>query len=158
MDLAEAHAHGGGKVTKRRIVIAVVGTGIANVVLGASIAHLVGVERLIAALQSHGLRVIGQPSDLVPHVVVRILAGAVVALLFIALVPRYGVRVKGALVTALFAWALLYAHTAWGHHHIELFDASLAWTFAIAGLVEIVLTALVAGWIAAGRGFWTARP
>jgi hypothetical protein len=145
-------------VSPKRVAIAAIVAGAANVVIGASIAQLVGVERLQEALRSHGLRVIGEPSDVLPHVVVRILTGVAVTLLFWALSARFGARVKGALVTALFAWALLYAHTAWGHEHIGLFDASLAWTFAVAGLAELVLTAFVAGWTAAGRAFWAARP
>jgi hypothetical protein len=141
-------------VTRARVAIAAAVAGVANVVLGAGIAHGIGVEKLEEALRSHGLRVIGEPSDIVPHVVVRILTGALVALLFAGLAPRFGAGPRGAVVTALFAWALLYAHTAWGYAHIGLFDASLAWTFAIAGLVEIVATAFLAGWVARGNGFW----
>ncbi|MGH7726959.1 MAG: hypothetical protein ACREOU_16165 [Candidatus Eiseniibacteriota bacterium] len=141
-------------MTAARVLGAGLVAAVTNVVVGASLAHAVGVERLQAALRDHGLRVIGQPSDLVPHIVVRMLIGISVTLLFVCLVPRFGARVRTALVTAGFAWAFMAAYTAWGHEHIGLFTRDLALTFAGCGAVELTLTALVGGWVASGRGFW----
>ncbi len=141
-------------MTPARVLGAGLAAGVTNVVVGASLAHVVGVERLQAALRDHSLRVIGEPSDIVPHVVVRLLIGLTVTLLFVGLVPRFGARVRTALVAAAFAWAFMAAYTAWGHEHIGLFTRSLALTFAGCGAVELTVTALVGGWIASGRGFW----
>jgi hypothetical protein len=83
------------------------------------------------------------------------LLGLAVTVLFAALVPRFGAGPRSALVAAGFAWAFVYAHSAWAHHHIALFTAGMAWRLAALGLVEMVGTALAGGWAWVGRGFWS---
>ena len=63
-----------------------------NLVVGIGFAHTLGVERLQSRLVSHGLRAIGQPSDALPHVMVRLLIGAAVTLLFVCVTPLGGDR------------------------------------------------------------------
>ena len=143
-------------MTAGRIVLAGLAAGAVNLVLGFAFAHLSGmVETFQSILRSHGLRVIGQPSDALPHVLVRLLVGVAVTALFAAVAPRFGAGPKGALVAAGFAWAFLYAYHAWGHAHIELFPVPMAVLFATWGAVEITVTTLAGAWIAAGRGFWS---
>jgi hypothetical protein len=142
-----------------RIVLGGLAAGVANMALGFAYAHATGaVEQLQSVLRDHGLRVIGQPSDAIPHVVVRLLMGVAVTALFAALAPRFGAGPLAALVAAGFAWAFLYAYTAWGHAHIGLFPVSMALTLAAWGAVEMIATALLGGWIATGSGFWSGGP
>jgi hypothetical protein len=86
--------------------------------------------------------------------VVRALLGIGVTALFVCLAPRFGERPAAALAAGGFAWAFVYAYTAWGHAHIGLFPASLAWALAGGGLIEMVATALVGAWVGTGPRFW----
>lgn len=128
--------------------------GAANLALGFAFAHFYGVEKLQRVLREHNLRAIGDPRDAIPHTLVRLLLGIGATLLFWALVPRFGASPRAALVAGLFAWGFVYAYTAWGHHHIGLFPTSMAWALGVWGLVEMIATAMVGGWIVAGKGFW----
>lgn len=141
-------------MTTGRILAAGLAAGATNLVVGFAFAHFVGVERFQALLREHGLRAIGQPSDAIPHVLVRLLIGLVVTLLFVCVSARFGRGPAGALAAAAFGWSFLYAYTAWGHVHIGLFP--LSWGFLLAGwgIVEMLATALVGGWVATGRAFW----
>lgn len=141
-------------VSAGRLMAAGLAAGAVNLVAGFGFAHMVGVEKLQALLREHGLRPIGEPSDVVPHTLVRLLTGVAVTLLFACLTARFGTGVKAALVAAAFGWVFLYAYTAWGRVHIGLFP--LRWGFLLAGwgVVEMLATAIVGGWIATGRGFW----
>lgn len=56
--------------------------------------------------------------------------GAVVTALYAVVTARFGATPKAALVAAAFAWALLYAYTAWGHAHIGLFTRAMSWQLA----------------------------
>jgi len=141
-------------VSAARLFGAGLAAGATNLVLGFTFAHFYGVEKLQAVLRDHGLRAIGEPKDAIPHTIVRLLFGIGATLLFWALIPRFGATPRAALVAGLFAWAFVYAYTAWGHHHIGLFTVSMAWAMAMWGIAEMVATAMVGGWIATGRGFW----
>jgi hypothetical protein len=136
------------------LIVAGLAAGAANLVLGFAFAHIVGVEKIQSVLRAHDLRVIGQPSDALPHAIVRLLLGVGTTLLFWAVSPRFASPPVAAVTAGLFAWAFVYAYTAWGHHHIGLFPASLSWMLAGWGLVEMIATAFVGGWIATGSGFW----
>jgi hypothetical protein len=137
-----------------RVVAAGLAAGAANLVVGFGFAHLVGVEKFQALLRSHNLRAIGEPSDAIPHVLVRLLIGVVVTTLFVCLAPRFGGGPRAAIAAAAFGWTFLYAYTAWGHVHIGLFPLSWGYLLAGWGVLEMIVTALVGGWIATGRGFW----
>ena len=142
-------------MTASRFLAAILAAGATNLVLGFSFAHLVGIEQIQGVLRQHGLRVIGEPSDAVPHLIVRLLFGVGVTALYTFLVPRFGAGPRAALVAGLFAWVFVYCYTAWGHAHIGLFPPRLSWALAGWGLVEMTLTALAGGWVAAGRRFWS---
>ena len=137
-----------------RLLIAGLAAGAANLAVGFGFAHLIGIEKLQAALREHGLRPIGEPSDAIPHTLVRLLTGIVVTLLFASLTPRFGAGPKAALAAAAFGWVFLYAYTAWGRVHIGLFPVSWGFMLAGWGILEMLATAVVGGWIATGRGFW----
>lgn len=141
-------------MTAGRLAIAGLAAGVTNLVMGFGFAHFVGVERLQALLREHGLRAIGEPADAIPHTIVRLLLGIGATLLFAAVAGRFGEGLRAALVAAFFAWAFVYAYTAWGHAHIGLFPKPLAWALAGWGIVEMTLTTLVGAWIAVGRSFW----
>jgi hypothetical protein len=141
-------------MTVIRFILAALTAGIVNLVVGIGFAHTLGVERLQAQLVSHGLRAIGQPSDVLPHVLVRLLTGAAVTLLFVCVTPRFPAGPKAALVAGLFAWAFVPLFTAWGHAHIGLFPASWSWALAGFGIIEMMATALAGGWVVTGRRFW----
>jgi hypothetical protein len=141
-------------VSPGRLLAAGAAAGLTNLVLGFALAHFMGVARMQAALRAHGLREIGQPSDMLPHIVVRLLTGLGVTLLFAALTPRFGEGPRAALVALVFGWTFLYAYRAWGHAHIGLFTPGMAWSFAAVGAVELALTILVGAWIAVGSNFW----
>lgn len=138
-----------------RVLSAGLVAGLVNLAVGFGFAHLVGVERFHAILREHNLRAIGQPSDAIPHVLVRLLIGIVVTALFVCLVPRFGAGPRGALAAAAFGWTFLYAYTAWGHVHIGLFPRFWGWLLAGWGIVEMIATAIVGGWVIAGRAFWS---
>lgn len=142
-------------MTPARFLAAGFAAGAANLLLGFSFAHLVGVERFQELLRSHNLRAIGEPSDALPHLVVRLLLGFGVTALFCCVAARFGAGPRGALVAAAFGWAFVYVYTAWGHVHIGLFPPSWGWGLALWGLVEMTATAFVGAWVTTGRGFWS---
>jgi hypothetical protein len=143
-------------VTPLRVALAGLVAGAVNLVAGFAFAHLVGVERLQALLRDHGLRPIGEhPADAIPHTAVRLLLGLGVTTLYACLVARFGAGPRAALAAAGFAWAFVYAYTAWGHAHIGLFPRSMAFGLAAWGAVEMTLTALAGAWVATGRTFWS---
>jgi hypothetical protein len=137
-----------------RFMGAGLGAGAVNLVLGFALAHLVGVETIQTLLRQHGLRVIGEPSDVVPHVVVRLLMGFAVTALFLCVAPRFDSAPLAALVAGAFAWAFVDVFTAWGHAHIGLFPRAVAWSWAGMGLVVTMATAFAGGWLATGSRFW----
>lgn len=141
-------------MTGGRMLGACLAAGLANLVLGFGFAHVVGVERFMAPIRDHGLRVITTPADAAQHVAMRFALGAVTAVLTWALAARCGSGVGAALAAAGFVWALNYAWTAWGRVHIALFPAGLMIGFAAWGIVEAGATAIAAGWVLWGRGFW----
>lgn len=138
-----------------RVAGAGLGAGITNLVLGIGFAHTVGIEEFQAILREHGLRVIGEPADAIPHTIVRVLLGVITTLLFVCVAPRFGAGIKAALVAGGFAWAMVYAYSAWQHTHLGLY--STAWGLRIGGwgLFEMLATAVVGGWLVTGRRFWS---
>jgi len=142
-------------MTLLRILSAGFAAGVVNVVLGVTFAHFYGIEKLQRVLIDHNLRAIGEPRDAIPHTIVRLLFGVGVVLLFWAITPRFGATPRAAFVAGCFAWASVYVYTAWSNHHIGLFPMPMARALILWGLVEMNLTALAGGWIAAGKAFWT---
>jgi hypothetical protein len=140
-------------VSAGRFLAAGLVAGIANLVVGFSLAHVVGIQRLQELLLTHGLRAIGQPSDALAHVLVRIGVGVLVTGLFVCLTPRFGIGPRAAFAAAAFAWLSIPVFTAWGHAHIGLFPGSMAWAWAGCGALEMLVTAFVGGWVASGRRF-----
>jgi hypothetical protein len=144
-------------LTPARVAGAGLGAGFTNLVLGIGFAHTVGIERFQAILREHGLRAIGEPADAIPHTIVRLLMGVVTTLLFVCVTSRFGAGPRAALVAGGVAWALSYAYTAWQHAHLGLYPPSWALRIGGWGLLEMTITALVGGWLATGRAFWSRR-
>ena len=136
-----------------RFVAAGLAAGIANLIAGFTLAHVVGIERLQELLRAHGLRAIGEPQDALVHVLVRVGMGVLVTTLFVCLTPRFGVGPRAALVAAAFGWLFVPVFTAWGHLHIGLFPSAMAWTWVGCGAIEMLVTAFVGGWVASGGRF-----
>jgi hypothetical protein len=146
-------------VTPLRVGLAGLAAGAVNLVAGFAFAHLVGVGRFQALLRQHGLRAIGEhPADAIAHTAVRLLLGLGVTTLYACLVARFGPGPRAALAAAGFAWAFVYAYTAWGHAHIGLFPRS--WVVRDGPGVLVRLTHpsarragdLVSGWQRVGPG------
>lgn len=121
------------------------GAGLVNLVLGFAFAHLMGIEKFQAILTQHGLRAIGQPSDAIPRTIVRVMLGLLVTTLFACLAPRFGGGPRTAIAAGLFAWAFVYAYTAWQHAHLGLYGPSWAWRLAAWRLFEMIATAFAGG-------------
>lgn len=141
-------------MTIGRWVAAAAAGGFTNLVVGFAMAHLAGIAQLQTELASHGLRRIGEPSDVLPHVTVRLVLGTAVMLLYTLAAARLGPGPRAAWATAALAWLFVPAFTAWGHAHIGLFPTRLAWTFAGSGAVEMLATAFASGWVVTGSRFW----
>lgn len=123
--------------------------GVAGVVIwlieGA--ASMLYMEDMQAALEAHNISMEMSASVWVLSVVVCLLAGLVLMFLYAATRPRFGAGPKTAVIVAVAMWTGGYLLSLIGYHMMGLYPGGMLVTWGAVGLVEMVIAALVGGWI-----------
>lgn len=99
------------------------------------------------ALESHGLSMEISAGTFLISVVVSLIAGLTLVFFYAAARPRFGPGPKTALVVAVALWTGGYLLSLLGYHMLGLFPVRLLTVWGTVGLVEMILAALVGGWI-----------
>jgi hypothetical protein len=110
----------------------------------ASLLYMADME---AALEAHGLKMEMTASMFAISLVISLIAGLVLTFFYAAARPRFGPGPKTAAIVAIVLWAGGYLITLLGYHTMGLFPATMLALWAIVGFVEMILAALVGGWI-----------
>jgi len=111
---------------------------------GASILYM---EDMEAALAAHGLSMEMSVGIGAMTVLVSLIAGLVLIFFYAALRPRFGAGPRTAVIAALATWSGGYLLSIIGYGMVGLYPNSLLTTWAVVGLVEMIIAALAGGWI-----------
>jgi len=112
--------------------------GLASVVYGAD---------MRAALETHGLAMNTDIGTVALSLVASLLAGLALTFFYAAARPRFGPGPRTAVTIAGAFWAGGYVMALVGSQMLGLFTGSLLVLWGAVGLAELVLAALVGGWI-----------
>lgn len=110
----------------------------------ASFIYLADME---ATLEQHGLSMEMSTSVMALSVVVSLIVGLTTVFIYAAARPRFGPGPRTAVIAALTIWIGGYVVSLLGYLVIGLFPAGMLALWGIVGLVELLLAALVGGWI-----------
>jgi hypothetical protein len=111
------------------------------------VASMLYMADMTAALQAHGLSMEMSAAAVVTSVVMSLLAGLVIVFIYAMARARLGPGPRTAVVAgvAFFLGSTLLSLLGWGM--LGLFPARMLVTWAVVGLVEVVLAALLGGYI-----------
>jgi len=111
------------------------------------VASMLYMEDMKAALDAHGLSMEMSPAAVVTSVAMSLLAGLVIVFIYAMARARLGPGPRTAVVSgvAFFLGSTLLSLLGWGM--LGLFPARMLATWAAIGLVEVVLAALVGGYV-----------
>lgn len=104
-------------------------------------------DDMTAALEAHGMSVETTAGIVILSVVVSLIAGLTLMFFYSASRPRFGPGPRTAVIVAFWLWVGGYLLSLLGYRMLGLFPGGLLATWAVVGLVEMILAALVGGWI-----------
>ncbi len=110
-------------------------------------ASMLYMEDMQSALEAHGLNMEVTASLMLTTIVVSLLAGLVLMFFYAASRPRFGPGPKTAVIVAVALWTGSYLLSLAGYHMMGLYPAGMLVSWGLVGLVEMVIAALVGGWI-----------
>lgn len=110
-------------------------------------ASLLYVTDMQAALEAHGLKMELTASAFATSIVVSLTSGLVLTFFYAAARPRFGPGPKTAVIVAVAMWIGGYLLALLGYQMMGLFPARLLTLWGAVGLGEMILAALVGGWI-----------
>jgi hypothetical protein len=120
------------------------------------LASLLYYQDMQDALQAHGLAVEMSAGTWFFTVLVSMIAGFALVFFYAAARPRFGPGPKTAIIAAVTLWAAGYLLSLIGYGMIGLYERSLLTLWGAVGLVELMLAALLGGWIYRENGAPTA--
>lgn len=100
-----------------------------------------------AVLQAHGLSMEMGAGAIAISLVVTLIAGLTLVFFYAAARPRFGPGPGTAVLVAVAYWLGGYVLSLLGYHMLGLFPPGMLALWGTVGLVEIVLAALLGGWI-----------
>jgi len=100
-----------------------------------------------AAMAAHGLSMEMNAGLFAISVVASLLTGLTLIFFYAAARPRFGPGPRTAAIVALALWLGGYVLSLLGYHLLGLFPVSMLVEWAAVGLVEMILAALLGGWI-----------
>ena len=100
-----------------------------------------------AALTAHNLSMELTAGVWVLTVLVSLIAGLTLIFLYAAVRPRFGPGPKTAIIVAVAFWLIASLLPVIGYGMMGLFPSGLLILWAVVGLVETIIAALVGGWI-----------
>jgi hypothetical protein len=129
-----------------RVVLGGLAAGLFLLASGIALGHGVLGPEYIRAFASHRAHPVSA-ATVIENTAVRLAYGFLVAFLYASLRPRFGAGPRTAVVTALFVWV-----AAFLPRYLELHEFGIleGWRLGVSvpwGLAELILAALLAGWI-----------
>jgi len=110
-------------------------------------ASLLYMDDMQAALQAHGLEMEMSAAIWAITVAVSLITGLVLIFFYAASRPRFGPGPKTAAIVAVALWCGGMLISILGYHMLNLYPTSMLLRWAGIGLVELILAAMVGGWI-----------
>jgi hypothetical protein len=100
-----------------------------------------------AALQRLGLSFEMSAAMWVLSVVVSLITGFALVFFYAAARPRFGPGPKTAVIVAVALWLSGYLLSLIGYYMIHIYPTGMLAQWGVAGLVEMIIAALVGGWV-----------
>ena len=110
-------------------------------------ANMLYMSDIQAAMQAHGLSMEMSASVLVMSLAVSLIAGLALVFFYAAARPRFGPGPKTAVIVAVALWLGGYFLLLVGYEMMELFPTRMLAQWGVVGLVEMILAAILGGWI-----------
>lgn len=110
-------------------------------------ASMIYMEDMQARLSELGLSMDMTTATWVLTIVVSLLVGLVLMFLYVAARPRFGAGPKTAVIAAVAMWLGGYVVSLIGYYMVGLYAAGMLALWGVVGLVELILAALLGGWI-----------
>jgi hypothetical protein len=111
-------------------------------------ASVLYMDDMEVALEAHNLAAMEMSAwTVIFTLAVSLIAGLVLIFLYAAARPRFGPGPKTAVIVAVVMWISAYLFSLLGYQMLGLYPGSMLVTWGVIGIVEIVIAALVGGWI-----------
>jgi hypothetical protein len=104
-------------------------------------------DQMMASLADHGLGMEMSGSATGLTVLVSLISGLVLIFFYAAARPRFGPGPRTAILVAVVLWFGGYLLSLVGYHMVGVYPTSLLVIWGAVGLVEMIIAALVGGWI-----------
>jgi hypothetical protein len=110
-------------------------------------ASMLYLEPMRVAMEAHGLAMEMSAGMFVLSVIVSLLCGLTLTFFYAAARPRFGAGPRTAVLVAVALWLGGYVLSLLGYHMLGLFPVSMLVLWGAVGLAEMILAALLGGWI-----------
>jgi hypothetical protein len=104
-------------------------------------------DQMMASLADHGLGMEMSGSAMAMNVLVSLISGLVLIFFYSAARPRFGPGPKTAILVAVVLWCGGYFLSLVGYQMVGMYPTGMLVMWGIVGIVEMILAALVGGWI-----------
>jgi hypothetical protein len=104
-------------------------------------------DQMMASLAALGLEMEISGSAMAVNVLVSLISGLVLIFFYAAVRPRFGPGPKTAILVAVVLWFGGYFLSLVGYQVVGIYPTGLLVTWGIVGIVEMIIAALVGGWI-----------
>jgi hypothetical protein len=104
-------------------------------------------DQMMASLAALGLEMEMSGSAMAVNVLVSLISGLVLIFFYAAVRPRFGPGPKTAILVAVVLWFGGYFLSLVGYQVVGIYPTGLLVTWGIVGIVEMIIAALVGGWI-----------
>jgi len=111
------------------------------------IASLFYMDDMQAALEAANLPMELTAGSWVLSVVVSLIVGLALVFFYAAARPRFGPGPKTAVAIAVAVWIAGYLVSLLGYYMIGIFPTSMLALWGLVGLIEVIVAALVGGWV-----------
>jgi hypothetical protein len=104
-------------------------------------------DQMMASLADHGLGMEMSGSAMARTVMVSLISGLVLIFFYAAARPRFGPGPRTAILVAVFLWLGGNLLSLIGYQMVGMYPTGMLVMWGIVGLVEMIIAALVGGWI-----------
>lgn len=111
------------------------------------VASVFYLDRMMASLADHGLGMEMSGSAMARTVMVSLVSGLVLIFFYAAVRPRFGPGPRTAILVAVFLWLGGSFLSLVGYQMVGMYPNGMLVMWGIVGIVEMIIAALVGGWI-----------
>jgi hypothetical protein len=104
-------------------------------------------DQMMASLADHGLGMEMSGSVMASTLMVSLVTGLVLVFFYAAVRPRFGPGPRTAILVAMFLWLGGNLLSLVGYQMVGMYPTGMLVLWGIVGLVEMIIAALVGGWI-----------